>query len=297
MVRELGTPEENDAEPGQAAPDDLAAWVADVPALVMRLEIWHTPEHFTLDLTVESLRVLEEAIVFTYAPEGTDESRDFLQGAMAYLGEALMNIGGGSWGWTAEGHPVVRPDAELGQAHLDPLRLIIAAQERGDFEVFGEAAGRLLEAVAARRDTDPAWKPVKVATPGLDPWEPEERHPWLARWLDARSTEFGTWAAATGDDPRAWDFTPESLTPLAELLIGRYGTGEKLAAALDEPTVRGAVWYVGEVAVRHRAAVWTLHTGAGAAGVDRAARGGVEATPEQPGDARAYRRPARGRGT
>jgi hypothetical protein len=244
------------AEAAAVGGEVLTGWIDDVPALVMRLEIWHTPEHFHTDLRLDSLRVLEEAVVFTYEPEGTDDSRDFLQGAMAYLGETLMNIGGGRWGWSAEGHPVVLPDAELGLAVLDPLHLIIAAQERGDFGVFEEAAGRLLTATAARRERDPEWKPVKVATPGLDPWESGELHPWPARWLAARTAGFDAWAADTDSGMDTWDFSPDSLIPLGRLLIQRYGTRRKLEVCAAEPFVEGALWYVGEVAVRHRAGAW-----------------------------------------
>ncbi|MFC4494721.1 hypothetical protein ACFPA8_11320 [Streptomyces ovatisporus] len=252
-------PENTSGPAGAAAPGgdpDLAEWIGDVPALVMRLDTWHTPAHFRPDLTADSLRVLEEAVVLTYVPEETEDSRDFLQGAMAYLGEALMHAGGGRWGWSSDGHPVVLPDTELDTGPLDPLRLIIEAQERADFGVFEEAADRVRAEVAARRGREPGWKPVKEATPGLDPWEPEEQHPWLVQWLDARKAGFDAWAAETGSATAVWDFTPASLDLLGRLVISRYGTREKLLDHVDDSFVQGAVWYVGEVAVRHRAGVW-----------------------------------------
>ncbi|GAB2766481.1 hypothetical protein [Streptomyces bullii] len=236
--------------------EDLVRWISDVPALVMRLDTWHTPEHFRTDLSVDSLQLLEEAIVFTYAPEETDDSQDWLQGAMAYLGEALMHIGGGRWGWSRAGHPVVLPDTELGMDPLDPLNLINAAHERSDVGVFEEAAGRLRAAVAARREKDPVWKPTKEATPGLDPWEPEEPHPWLVRWLGVRKAGFDAWAAETGSSTTVWDFTPGSLDLLGRLVIERYETRENLQTREDDSFVQGAIWYVGEIAVRHRAGVW-----------------------------------------
>lgn len=234
----------------------LASWIDEVPALVMRLETWHTPDHFSPDLSVGSLQVLEEALVFTYEPGRTDDSQDFLQGAMAYLGEALMHIGGGQWGLSGDGHPVVVPDPELRVDALDLLHLVITAQERNDCAVFEEAAGRLRSAVTARREKAPGWKPVKEATPGLDPWEPEESHPWLAQWLDARRAGFDDWIAEAGIGAALWDFSPGSLDVLGRLLLSRFKAREELEAREDDSFVQGAVWYVGEVAVRHRAGVW-----------------------------------------
>ena len=251
--------ERNDLEDGTAADTDVDRWIADVPALLMRLETWHTPEGFATDRTPESLRLLEEALVLGYEPEGTDESRDFLQGAMACLGETLMQIGGGRWGWSDGGHPLVLPDAELGLEPLDPLKLVIEAQERADFKVFTGTARALSAAVEARRSSAPGWKPVKQRTPGLDPWARNDPHPWLAGWLADRREAFAAWAADTGADPRTWDFSPTSLDTLGDLVIARYASEDAYRADEYGPFVQGAVWYVGEVAVHHKAGAWAYH--------------------------------------
>ncbi|MFE7775764.1 hypothetical protein ACFU5O_18055 [Streptomyces sp. NPDC057445] len=242
-----------------AAGEELSEWVADVPGLVMRLDTWHTPEHFHPDMSADSLGTLEETVVLTYEPEGTDESRDFLQGAMAYLGEALMHVGGGRWGWNTAGHPVVLPDAELRMEPLDPLLLINSAMETAQFGVFEETADRLRAAVAARREQQPGWRPVKEATPGLDPTGVGGRHPWLAAWVEERRSGFDAWAAETGSEKSLWDFSPASLDALARLVIHRYGTTEKFADRERTPFVQGCIWYVGEVAVRHKAGAWEFH--------------------------------------
>ncbi|MBT2440183.1 hypothetical protein J7E93_08650 [Streptomyces sp. ISL-36] len=248
---------------GEAAADEqVAQWIGDVPALVMRLDTWYTPEEFHPDMSQESLRLLEEAVVFTYQPEGTPESRDFLQGAMAYLGEALMAVGGGRWGRSADGHPVVLPDPELRLEPLDPLKLIIAAQERDEFGAFTEAVDALRAAVAERGEREPGWKPVKEPTPGLDPWAAEEPHPWLAGWLEERRNGFPAWAAETGSEIQVWDFSPRSLETLGRLVVERFGSREAFKAAEDTPFVQGAIWYVGEVAVHHRRGAWTYREAA-----------------------------------
>ncbi|MFD3942694.1 hypothetical protein [Streptomyces sp. NPDC058579] len=240
---------------GAAEGERLAAWIDDVPARVMRLDTWYTPEDFTPDMSQESLRLLEDALVFTYQPEGTPESQDFLQGAMAYLGEALMAVGGGRWAMSAADRPVVLPDPALGLAPLDPLELIISAQEGDRSGAFTEAADELRAAVAAHREREPGWKPAKEPTPGLDPWAADAPHPWLAGWLTERRDDFPAWAADAG--PGAWDFSPESLETLGRLMVERFTAKDAYRAAEDTPFVQGAVWYVGEVAVRHRHGAWT----------------------------------------
>lgn len=243
-----------------AAGERLAAWIDDVPARVMRLDTWYTSEEFTPDMSADSLLLLEEALVFTYRPEGTPDSEDFLQGAMAYLGEALMAVGGGRWTWSATGRPVVSPDPALDLAPIDPLELIGAAQQRAEFGAFTEAADRLRAAVTARREKEPDWKPAKEPTPGLDPFEADAPHPRLARWLTERRDGFPAWAADMG--PGTWDFSPASLEALGRLMVERFPTKEAYRAAEDTPLVQGAIWYVGEVAVRHRHGAWTYREAA-----------------------------------
>ncbi|MFF3260570.1 hypothetical protein ACFYWO_15540 [Streptomyces sp. NPDC002932] len=242
--------------------EQLAAWIDDVPARVMRLNTWYTPEEFEPDMSAESLALLEDAIVFTYRPEGTPDSEDFLQGAMAYLGEALMTVGGGRWAWSTTGRPVVLPDPALGLAPVGPLELIIAAQERAEPGAFTEAADGLRAAVAVHREREPGWKPAKEPTPGLDPAAAAAPHPWLAGWLAERLDGFPAWAAGTGVAAEEWDFSPGSLETLGRLTVERFGTKEAYRAAEDTPFVQGALWYAGEVAVRHRHGAWTYREAA-----------------------------------
>ncbi|MCA5892529.1 hypothetical protein LEP48_04065 [Isoptericola sp. NEAU-Y5] len=249
----------DDADPSpdvETSGPELATWIDGVPDLVLRLDTWHTPPEFRPDLSARSLRVLEDVLVASYAP-GTPGSADLLQGVMAYLGEALMAVGGGRWG-RRSGRPVVLPDDALGLGPIDPLDLVKDVGQ-GATDVFEGAARRVGAAVAARRAAAPAWRPTKRVTPGLDPGQGGPRHPWLSAWLAERTERFEAWAASlTGDDaaPSPWDFSPGSLSALGREVVARYRDVDTFAA--DEPgdVVQGCVWYAGEVAVRHRAGAW-----------------------------------------
>jgi hypothetical protein len=85
---------------------------------------------------------------------------------------------------------------------------------------------------------------------------------YLRCWLAERGAQFPVWAARYGGDA-VWDFSPESLDALEELVIQKAPTPEQL---LDEernaPFLDGAVWYVGEVLRRGRPLPWQYTRGA-----------------------------------
>ncbi|MFI0468710.1 hypothetical protein ACH347_31910 [Saccharopolyspora sp. 5N102] len=238
--------------------DELSQWIDDVQPLVMRLDTCHVDQEFEFqpDMSADSLLVLEEALVNSYRPEGGPDAADFLRGAMAYLGESLMMIAGGRWGWAADERPVVLPDPELHLEPVDPLNLIVETLESPVFGVFTGSADMLRHAVLERQAEHPGWKPVKEPIPGLDPWGPEDQHPWLAGWLATRTAQFDAWVADTGVDKAAWDFSPASLDVLGRLVTERYPGGEAFERDEDAPFAQGAIWYAGEVGIRNRSGAW-----------------------------------------
>ncbi|MGH3737106.1 MAG: hypothetical protein ACRDT6_16050 [Micromonosporaceae bacterium] len=242
---------------------DLYFWIDQIPDAFDRLRDDHLPEEIQLDYTIESLSYLETGLVdYTLDGERALPS-GFCDDAMAYLGEVLLTIGGGAWGWDTaaslgelDGEPVVCPDEALGLAALAPLLLIEQALTERTGQVFSNTATRLAEAVAALREQRPGWEPVKQHTHGVDPLPEEPRHPWLAGWLAKRERTFAAWTEETGK-PAAWDFSPESLDVLGGLVRDRFATEPEFEAAEDALFLQGAAWYVGEVARRERGAVWT----------------------------------------
>ncbi|MFI0223305.1 hypothetical protein [Streptomyces lydicus] len=114
-------------------------------------------------------------------------------------------------------------------------------------------------------------------------------HPELVAWLDRRVAAFPGWAAEVGA-PERWDFGPDSLELLEEIVRGRFADGEEILAEKRSEFVQGAVWYIGEVVRRNaRAMEWQYQPrgrfGELAGAMFSAAREGVLETPlvGQPG--------------
>jgi hypothetical protein len=82
---------------------------------------------------------------------------------------------------------------------------------------------------------------------------------YLHRWLSEREAQFPAWVRDYGGDggEAAWDFSPESLDALEELVIERGATPEQLLEdEQNAPFVDGALWYLGEVLRRARPLPW-----------------------------------------
>ncbi|MFG2490421.1 hypothetical protein ACGFSD_05000 [Streptomyces caniferus] len=84
-------------------------------------------------------------------------------------------------------------------------------------------------------------------------WEDNHR---LNAWLAERRAAFPAWAEEAGGGTAAWDFSPESLDRLEDLVRGAFRTYEEASVAKDAPFLVGAAWYFGEVQVRECGAVW-----------------------------------------
>ncbi|MDI3406960.1 hypothetical protein [Streptomyces cavernicola] len=80
-------------------------------------------------------------------------------------------------------------------------------------------------------------------------------NPRLNQWLSTQEAAFPAWRQATSG---TWDFTPESLDRLEDILLSRYADHEEADAAHESPFMTVAVWYLGETVRRaHPNAVWS----------------------------------------
>lgn len=84
---------------------------------------------------------------------------------------------------------------------------------------------------------------------------------YLRCWLAERGAQFPVWAGHYGGNA-VWDFSPESLDALEELVIQKASTPEQLLnEERNEPFVDGAAWYLGEVLRRGRSLPWQYTRG------------------------------------
>lgn len=231
-------------------PEELIdEWEDSTLSLVMVLEEFgiRDEDELRLNYTGASLRRIEELVVGYFGPEeicfdGMDlmEAEPIsVETIAAYLGDTLLRLAGrGEWDWIAEddlenfpnGLPVVRADAALGLPPASPVQMMIEAARRGDGEQFTATYRAWERAVERVKQTQPMWPASE----------------YLVGWLTQRGEAFGEWVNTYSPDG-AWDFSPDSLLALDEL-VRRVTPTE---AELDDPANRefrdGAAWYLGEV--------------------------------------------------
>ncbi|MFC9622206.1 hypothetical protein ACFTXM_20155 [Streptomyces sp. NPDC056930] len=82
-----------------------------------------------------------------------------------------------------------------------------------------------------------------------------QAHPDLLAWLTERAQRFEQWAEATGT-PGTWDFSPQSLDALEDLIRSQYDSDAESLTARRGTFLQGACWYIGEVVCRTQGAVW-----------------------------------------
>ena len=205
-----------------------------------------------LDGSAESLRLAEEALLDRVPAEGLA----YVVGG--YLGEALLDAGGGSWAWDEVSDlPVVRLDPALGWT-IEPMRVVLDAVARRSGTVCADLLAQVAAAVGEHRRDDPGWQPTRTDRSLLRGAGPVPADPWLADWSTTRRERFAEWARAS-DVPDALDFSPESLDTVERLVRDRAGSVADLRRIAHEEFVQGAVWYLGETACRHGGARWIYH--------------------------------------
>ncbi|MET9515776.1 hypothetical protein [Streptomyces sp. NPDC002994] len=241
----------------------LQQWIGDLPYQLLLLEKVLLREDFPFDYTPKSLDTLEARLLEHYeSVQGTKERTEFVESAMAYLGEVLLGIAGGGWGWNTRpvddfpGQPVVWPDAELELSPVAPMLLISYALRVRTGAAFAKEVERLRKAVTARQHAVPGWEPVKEHTPRVDPTAALPEDPALSAWLAERTEALPAWAENAFGAAWRWNFHPDTLDWLEAVVRLRFATVEEFDAARDEPFVQGASWYMGEVIRRNKGAVW-----------------------------------------
>jgi hypothetical protein len=240
-----------------------------------------------LDYSAASLSALEVATRDRLADPAEalyDEHQAFTAGAVAYLGEALMRVGGGRWDWAAEapadatvsdplllqrlsehrwridsagepdagGFPIIRPDPATGLDVLSPTHLLLEALA-SDAPVWSVVYERWQEAVKSYAATHSDWKPVKERTLADGLFTAPPPSTTLEDWLALQEERFPDWAAANGG---SWDYTPDSIDRLTALVLRVTPTVEAFHDPANAEFVDGASYYLGEMLRRGYPSRW-----------------------------------------
>ncbi|GIG66199.1 hypothetical protein [Phytomonospora endophytica] len=241
----------------------LTAWHERLFAVLMALtDIELRGTGFIPDYSRDSLSALERHLLRRLDEPGQAAlpgNRAFVEGAAAYLGEALMRVAGGAWTWPDAdlggppgGLPVATADPAVGLAPVSPVRLLQEAATARDAARFTTVHDLWSRAVEEHRRAVPSWRPVKEQTEVDDP-DPGAAP--LARWLAARASAADAWARAYAPD-EDWDFSPDSLSRLQELVRRKTPTKESLKDPANHDFREGAAWYLGEVLRRGVGGRW-----------------------------------------
>ncbi|WP_327158715.1 hypothetical protein [Streptomyces tubercidicus] len=252
-----------ETQPENSPPHLLEKWIDELPYQLLLLARVHLPEDFPFDHGPGSLDALEARLLEDDdSVQGSAKQTELMASAMAYLGEVLLGVAGGEWGWHARpvdgfpGQPVVCPDPELELSPVAPMLLISYARRVRTGTAFAEELVRLRAAVAVRQEEIPGWQPVKDHRPHVDPRAVQPEEPVLSAWLAERREAHPAWAQDAFDGAWRWNFHPGTLDWLEAVVKRRFATVEEFDAARDEPFVQGACWYLGEVIRRNKGAVW-----------------------------------------
>ncbi|MFD8543092.1 hypothetical protein [Streptomyces sp. NPDC059649] len=263
MVPETQPETQPGTQPESSPQQLLQQWIGDLPYQLLLLEKVLLGRSTPFDYSPESLETLEARLLEHHDSVQEPEKRaEFVESAMAYLGEVLLGIAGGGWGWNTRpvddrpGQPVVWPDPDLELSPIAPRLLIAHALRVRTGTAFAHEVERLREAVSALQDEVPGWKPVKQHTPRVDPTVPMPEDPVLTAWLAERRKSLSAWAKDAFNGAWRWHFHPDTLDWLETVVRQRFATVEEFDAAQEDPFVQGACWYLGEVIRRVKGAVW-----------------------------------------
>ena len=242
-----------------------------------------------LDYSPASLTALEAAARDRLADPAEaldDEHQSFTASVAAYLGEALMRVGGGRWDWAAEapaapekvsdpqlrqrlsehrwhidsagepdatGFPIIRPDPASGLEALSPTHLLLEALAADGGAVWVTTHERWKQVVQEYAAAHTGWMPFKEHTLADGFFTAPPPSAVLDDWLARMEHRFPDWAADAGGN---WDYSPDSIISLVDLVLRVTPTGEALRDPANADFVEGASYYLGEVFRRGSACRW-----------------------------------------
>lgn len=241
-----------------------------------------------LDYSAASLSALEAAARDRLADPAEalyDDQQSFTASVVAYLGEALMRVGGGRWDWAVEapadatvsdpllrqrltehrwridsagepdagGFPIIRPDPATGLEVLSPTHLLLEALSSDGGAVWATAYEHWKQVVQEYAAAHSGWTPTKEPTLADGLFTAPPPSAVLDDWLARREQHFPDWAESAGG---TWDYSPDSINRLAALVLRVTPTAEVFRDPANADFVEGASYYLGEMLRRGYPSRW-----------------------------------------
>ncbi|WP_030762759.1 MULTISPECIES: hypothetical protein [unclassified Streptomyces] len=235
--------------------DPLERWLEGMQPRLAGLADFELPAGSLPDHSPASLARLEAELVARVEP-----GADFMERVAGYVGEALLTVAGGGWGWDeARALPVVLPDPELDLPAVCPAELVERARRHREGDTFGRSVRDLERAVADKRAASPGWTPRRQPTPGNGRELTRSGSDYLDGWLAEHAAGLPAWLTTYAERPDRWDFSRGSLDEL-EATTRRLVPGPAELSAYPG-FADGAAWYLGEVLRPAMRAQWSYHPG------------------------------------
>lgn len=252
--------------------EQFEGWLEAMDPRLARFEDFLMPTSWTKGFTRESLVELEDYMLKRWPDRESFQNEgdsDWIDGAVRYVGEAILRIAGGGWHLdntpdvAFRGQPVVRPDTLHGFP-ISPYNQLGLLLKRRTGQELGKLYDGQLREVQRRRDVEaPDWAPKRLPIPGYtapedDPGDTPERDAWAAQ-VDDRIAALRAHAGADGTH---LDLSPESLTVLEQL-----AQADLTAAGIDARSAQGAevvaqyASYLGAVLLQQAPGRWILRPG------------------------------------
>ena len=228
-----------------------------------------------LDYSAASLTALEAAARERLADPAEalyDDRQSFTASLVAYLGEALMRVGGGRWDWALEsraaptdvtvsdpllrqrlsehrwridsagepdaaGFPIIRPDPASGLEVLSPTHLLLQGLASDGGAVWVTAYEYWKQVVQEYAAAHSGWMPFKEHTLADDFFTAPPPSAVLDDWLARMEQHLPDWAAGARGN---WDYDPDSINRLVALVLRVTPTAEALRDPANADFVEGA---------------------------------------------------------
>jgi hypothetical protein len=241
-----------------------------------------------LDYSAASLSALEAAARDRLADPAEalyDDQQSFTASVVAYVGEALMRVGGGRWDCAAEapadvavsdpllrqrlaehrwridsvgdpdaaGFPIIRPDPATGLEVLSPTHLLLEGLASDGGAVWASTYEHWKQVVQEYAAGHSGWTPTKERTLADGLFTAPAPSAVLDDWLARMEPRFPDWADSAGG---TWDYSPDSINRLAALVLRVTPTVKAFQDPANADFVEGASYYLGEMLRRGYPSRW-----------------------------------------